>query len=123
MDAGRISRPDILDPRRLSEVRIVQAHPKNIADLPFNRLGPGEQSVMAYALANNINLAGLDDRQAHEFALHLGLHVIGTVGLILTAKEAGVIAAVRPLVEQLQKEGLYIGRSLLSYALNRAGEG
>ena len=105
-----------------SWVQLVQPSQSNLANLPTNRLGKGEQSVLAYAQANNLPIVGLDDRQARELAFKLGLHVVGTVGLLLRAKERGLIEAIRPLLTQLQQEGFYISEPLLNYALQIAQE-
>lgn len=122
LDVGRLSRSDTLDPRQLSWVQLVQPDPSDIASLPTNRLGLGECSVLAYARTHNLPIVGLDDRQARELAYRLGLRVIGTIGLLLKAKEADLVTTVRPLLEQLQQEGFYISEALLSYALQQAQE-
>lgn len=122
LDIGRQSRPDTLDPGNLPWVQLVQPSQSNLANLPTNRLGKGEQSVLAYAQANNLPIVGLDDRQARELAFKLGLRVVGTVGLLLRAKERGLIEAIRPLLTQLQQEGFYISEPLLNYALQKAQE-
>lgn len=122
LDNGRVSRPDTLDPRRLPWVHIVQADSEDIVALPANRLGTGEQSVLAYAQAHKLDIVGLDDRQARDLAHQLGLHTVGTLGVLLKAKEAGLLTAVRPLLAALRHEGFYISETLLEYALQRAKE-
>lgn len=123
LDVGRVSRPDTMDPRQLSWVTIVQPTAQEIAHLPANRLGLGEQSVLAYAHGHQMDVVGLDDQQARRLAHLLRLRVVGTIGLLLQAKEAQVLGEIRPLLEQLPREGFYIGEELLAYALQRAKEG
>ncbi len=122
LDNGRINRPDILDPRQLSWVQIVQVNLQEISSLPDNRLGIGEQSVLAYARASNLDIVGLDDRQARNLAHQLGLETIGTIGVLLKAKDEGLSTAVHPLLKKLQQEGFYISESLLKFVLQRAKE-
>ena len=122
LDIGRLSRPGTVDPSELSWVRTVQPSSADLANLPANRLGIGEQSVLAYAQAHSISIVGLDDRQARELALGLGLRIVGTVGLLLKAKEQSLIGEIRPLLTQLQQEGFYISQNLLNYALKKAIE-
>ena len=122
LDNGRINRPDIFDPRQVSQVHVVQADLSDISGLPANRLGLGERSVLAYARRHQIRIVGLDDRQARELALHMNLQVVGTVGLLIRAKQAGLIEAVRPLLVQLQAEGFRIGQEPFEYALTKAKE-
>ncbi len=94
----------------------------DISGLPTNRLGLGERSVLAYARRHQIRIVGLDDRQARELAQHLNLQVVGTVGLLLKAKQAGLLEAVRPLLVQLQAEGFRIGQEIFEYAVQKAKE-
>jgi predicted nucleic acid-binding protein len=47
----------------------------------------------------------------------------GTVGLVLAAKQAGRIAAARPVLERLRDSGMYLSDAVLNRALSRVGEG
>ncbi|GAB4158712.1 MAG: DUF3368 domain-containing protein [Candidatus Promineifilaceae bacterium] len=122
LDIARLRHPDTLDPRQLPWVSLVQGDPQAISNLPANRLGPGERSVLAYAQANPMQIVGLDDRQARVLAHQLGLRVMGTIGVLLKTKESGLITVVRPLLEQLRQEGFHISPALLTYTLQRAKE-
>ena len=122
LDVGRYSRPETVDPRQLSWVRLVQPTAEQITNLPTNRLGPGEQSVLAYAQNQDLLIVGLDDRQARVFAQQMGLHVIGTIGLLLKSKEVGLLITLRPLLEQLRHEGFYISESMFQYVIAKAKE-
>jgi uncharacterized protein len=122
LDIGRISRLDTPDVRQLAWVHIVQPSQQEIAKLPTNRLGQGEQSVLAYAHFHAVSTAALDDRQARTLAHQLGLRVTGTIGIILRAKRAKLVTSIRPLLADLQQQGFHISEALLEYALQRAGE-
>lgn len=51
----------------------------------------------------------LDDRDARVAASQLGLSVLGSVGVLLQAKNPGLIVRVRPFLEELHTEGLRLG--------------
>ncbi len=91
--------------------------------LPPNRLGVGERAVIAYVRSHAGYSAGLDDRQARLLAERMGLTVVGTIGVLLRAKEADLIPAVRPLLDTVQSEGFRLGIDLYQAALRLAGEG
>jgi predicted nucleic acid-binding protein len=56
-------------------------------------------------------------------ARRLGVAVTGTIGVLLRAKQAGLIVEVRPLVTRLQSEGgYYIDPGLIEKVLLAAGE-
>ena len=61
---------------------------------------PGESEAIVLAYEKGLRII-LDDRKAREVAQRLGVHVTGTVGLIIKAKQEGVIAEVRPLLDTL----------------------
>ncbi len=64
----------------------------------------------------------LDDARARRVAERLGIHRIGTVGLLRRAKKAGLILAVKPHLEALIANGIYINRTLLDAVLKDVGE-
>jgi predicted nucleic acid-binding protein len=88
--------------------------------LPHNRLGPGELAVIAYAYPGSV--AGLDDLQARRIAEALGLMVAGTLGLLLRAKRASLVPAVRPLMDTAVAEGFHISPELYRVMLDLADE-
>jgi predicted nucleic acid-binding protein len=82
-----------------------------------------EGEAEAISLANELGWRiVLDDRYARVIAQRLGLRVIGTIGILLRAKQLPVVAAIRPLIDDLEKNGFYISASLKEEALRRAGE-
>lgn len=85
-------------------------------------LGRGESQVLTFALANPLWEAVLDDLEARRCARSLNVPVTGTLGVILRSKQAGLIQAARPLVEELVREGAYLARDLIDTALAKVGE-
>ena len=63
----------------------------------------------------------LDDRTARRAAQRLSLNVIGTVGVLLLAKDKGFVQVVRPLLDALLRAGIYLDASLYQSALKLAG--
>ena len=121
--AGRLLRPDTIDPRQLEWITSVSVSPSDIENLPDNRLGLGERSVIAYACAHPNCWVGLDDRQARLLAKSLGVRVIGTVGVIIKAKKAGLISSTKELLERAKGEGFRLNAEVYVEALRLAGEG
>jgi predicted nucleic acid-binding protein len=85
-------------------------------------LGPGESAVLAQALARPGSQVVLDDRAARRCAASLAIPTQGTLGLILVAKQVGMIAAVRPVVEDLRRTGMYLSDRTTRQVLELAGE-
>ena len=111
-----------MNPRSLEFVTIISVLQNEIDRLPANRLGEGERAVTALARRSNGAIAGLDDRQARQFAIGLDLAVKGAVGLIVDAKRAGTIPVAYDLLLMLRRTGFRLDQQLLETALSLAGE-
>ncbi len=85
-------------------------------------LNRGEAEVIALAQEINANLVIIDERLARRHAKRLGLSLTGTLGVLLRAKERGLISAVAPLIEQLRREGIYLTDTVIAETLRLAGE-
>ncbi len=87
-------------------------------------LGPGESSVLAFALqdATRNTVAVIDDLSARHCATTLGIPLRGTLGLVLIAKRRGLIPFARPVMEKLIAHGMYLSQTVLEQALSRVGE-
>lgn len=78
----------------------------------------------AIALAQRLPGATLllDDARARRVAERLGVRRIGTAGLLRRAKKAGLIPAVKPHLDALMANGIYIHRALIEAVLKDLGE-
>ena len=65
-------------------------------------LGEGESAVLAGADAHPGTEAIVDDLAARRWATTLDIPIRGTLGLVLTAKQKGIIPAARPILEKLR---------------------
>jgi uncharacterized protein len=52
----------------------------------------------------------------------LGLQVTGTLGVLLQAKQSGLLPSVRAVITILEKRGTWIARALVAKAIRLAGE-
>jgi predicted nucleic acid-binding protein len=85
-------------------------------------LGPGESAVLAYAHSAPGTLAILDDLAARRCAGSLGIPIRGTLGLVLLAKQRGVIPAARPALDVMRLAGMYLSDAVMNQALAMVGE-
>ncbi|MDQ4141769.1 MAG: DUF3368 domain-containing protein [Bacteroidota bacterium] len=82
----------------------------------------GEASAIALAIEKQNCLLILDDNKARKAATRLGVPYIGTLGLLVGAKEAGLIQLVKPILEQIKTTNFRIEESLEKKILKLAGE-
>jgi len=85
-------------------------------------LGPGESEAITLALECSAGLVLLGDKAARRLAVTLRLPVIGTLDLLLKAKEAGFIDSLRPRLEALRLLPFHIAPRLLAAVLAEARE-
>jgi hypothetical protein len=92
--------------------------PQPMAEGP---LGRGERAAIARALAIGAGLLS-DDQEARVHAESLQLVVVGTLGVLIRGKRAGLVTAVAPLIERLRASGQRFGNTVVRQALSAAGE-
>lgn len=82
----------------------------------------GEAAVIQTALDEARVAVILDDLKARRVALTLGLQVTGTVGILLLAKQVGLLPSVGAAISLLETRGMWIAPSLSARAIRLAGE-
>jgi len=85
-------------------------------------LGRGEAEVIGLGLERPNCRLILDDALARRIARFNGLRFTGTVGVIVKAKQRGLLDAVKPVVLALRNAGLWLSDSLVTDVLREAGE-
>lgn len=86
-------------------------------------LDQGEAESITLALELRADLILLDERDGRNAARCLGLRVIGVLGILLEAKQTGLIETVLPHINALrQKAGFYLGEEVYRTFLALAKE-
>ena len=81
-------------------------------------LDAGEAEAIALAVECQADLILLDERLGRQAAQRMGLTVAGTLGVVIAAKDRGILTAVRPLLDALRADaGFWIGDVLYNAAL------
>lgn len=82
----------------------------------------GEASAIALALESENSTIILDDWKARKLAVRLGLNVTGTLGVIVKAKNNGLILSIKPYLDKIRNTNFRISEELERYALKEANE-
>ncbi|MBW3571508.1 MAG: DUF3368 domain-containing protein [Gemmatimonadetes bacterium] len=116
-------RPGAADIRIATWIRVASVRNRAlISDLP-QRVGAGEGEAMVLAQELSADLLLIDERKARKTALQLGLPVTGIIGVLLEAKKAGLISAIKPILDQMEAVVAFrLKRSLYNAAVRAAGE-
>lgn len=85
-------------------------------------LGPGETAVLSLALDEIGTAVVLDDLAARKFALSFQLPLLGTLGILVRAKNAGLVEKIDPLIRSLESAGANLSQAVIARALELANE-
>ena len=83
----------------------------------LNDLDLGESEAIALAIEQNAKYLIIDEYLGREIAQKLNLKVIGVAGVLLSAKEKGLLTAVKSPIDKLQQIGFWLNRDLLKLIL------
>lgn len=101
--------------------RRVTAVPPSLVTDP--RLDTGEAEAIALAIEAKASAILLDEVNGREAARQLGFTVVGTLGLLISAKRRGILSEIAPSLRRLIVDGQFrISADLLREALKIAGE-
>ena len=64
----------------------------------------------------------LDEEKARKSAVLAGFKVIGLVGVLIIAKQMGLIKNIKPYIETLREKNFRISNKIVNKALKQAGE-
>ncbi len=86
------------------------------------RLGRGESEAIVLAKELGADLLVIDDAAARRVAEAGEQHVVGLPGWLIYLKQRGVVAAVKPLLDEMLASGFYLDEQRYQLILRRAGE-
>lgn len=85
-------------------------------------LGIGESSVLTWGYLNSGTEVIIDDLAGRRCAHSLGIPVRGTLGIVLKAKQTGMIPLAKPVIDELIAHGMYLSDSIVQQTLALVGE-
>lgn len=113
--AGRPGSSELPD---ASWVHIADPLPETLLQLGLQaELGRGEAAALSLAVSLQADLVLIDERQGRLAARRLGLAIKGTVGVLVAARQKRLVPELRPLLEELIRQGARLSPSLKNAAL------
>jgi len=103
-------------------ISLVEVKDKLAVEVLADDLGKGESETIVLARELGANWVLVDERLARRKLDVLGIPTIGTLGILLKAKEVGLLQALSPAVEQLRTRGFRLSRRVYEDVLRTAGE-
>lgn len=118
---GRSQSINLPDTANVSWIVLRQV-PESLLMKPIPNLGAGELEVLSLATGLADCTVVLDDAFARRLAQQMGMRCTGTLGVLLKAKQAGFVAAIAPLLDQLDSLRFRLDRSTRAAVLRLAKE-
>jgi predicted nucleic acid-binding protein len=103
-------------------VEVVVVINKEKQKLLEEQVDKGEASAIALALESEDPFLILDDYWARKLAERLKLNHTGTIGIILAAKQNGIISSIKPLLEKIKQTNFRLSPKLEAQMLLQADE-
>lgn len=86
------------------------------------KLDLGESEAIVLANSINADLIIIDERKARRIAKDIGLNVTGTLGILVEAKQRGLVKELKPLLDKLIKNEIRISKRLYQDILGLVNE-
>lgn len=82
----------------------------------------GEAESIALALEHSAKYLIIDEYLGRQIADHLGIKIVGILGVLIQAKQEGLIPAIKLYIEQLRNIGFRLNQQLVVKILKQLGE-
>jgi predicted nucleic acid-binding protein len=91
-------------------------------DVLLDELDLGEAETIVLARELNADWVLMDEKKGRRKITELGLNKIGTLGILLKAKQVGLLPQIRPDLGRLRLQGFSISQRVIDSVLQQAGE-
>jgi predicted nucleic acid-binding protein len=85
-------------------------------------LDSGEASAIALSLETENSILVIDDLKGRKIAAKLNIRYSGTFGLILKAKQAGILTTITPILNKIKATDFRFSEKLFETIIREAGE-
>ena len=103
-------------------IKVVSVKDQLAVEVLLDELDRGEAEVIVLARETNADWVLMDEKKGRRKLAQLGMRKIGTVGILLKAKEMGYIESVKPELERLRENGFSISQYVVGRVLQHANE-
>jgi predicted nucleic acid-binding protein len=100
-----------------SSIKVISVKDQKYLDFLSTQVDLGEASAIALAKELDSSLIILDELKGRKLAKKLGLKITGSLGIIHKAKELGIIAAIKPILDKISETNFRISDKILTELL------
>jgi predicted nucleic acid-binding protein len=103
-------------------IKTVRVKDRLAVEVLLDELDLGEAETIVLARELDADWVLMDEKKGRRKLTQMGLKKIGTAGILLKAKQVGLLPAVRPELEQLRQRGFSISQPVIDAVLRQANE-
>ena len=114
--------PGAKETKEAEWIETLQVEDRLAVNLLREEMDAGESEAIVLAQELDAAYVLIDEAVARRKARLIGLRMTGTLGILLMAKEVGLIPAVRPVLDELRRTEFRISSKVYREILAKAGE-
>lgn len=103
-------------------IKTVDVQDRLAVEVLLDELDLGEAETIVLAREMGADWVLMDEKKGRRKLLQMGMNKVGTVGILLKAKQIGLITKFRPEIERLQRQGFSLSQTVIDAALRQANE-
>jgi len=103
-------------------IHVVEVKDRLAVNILLDEMDLGEIETIVLASELNANWVLMDEKKGRRKLSQLNIPKIGTVGILLKAKQLGLVSNLKVELESLQKSGFSISQLVIEEVLKMAGE-
>lgn len=108
--------------RETDWIDVTKVKDRLAVEVLLDELDIGESETIVLSREVSADIVLMDERKGRRKVRQLGFNLSGTVGVLLRAKEKGLIDLLKPELDALHQQSFYISESLREDALRFSGE-
>ena len=103
-------------------IKTVSVQDRLAVDVLLDEMDLGEAETIVLARELGADWVVMDEKKGRRKLEQLGLKKIGTLGVLLKAKQLGLLSVIRADIEQLHRQGFSISQGVIDEVLRQANE-
>lgn len=103
-------------------IKTVRVKDRLAVEVLLDELDLGEAETIVLAGEMGADWVLMDERKGRRKLTQMGINKIGTLGILLKAKQVGLLTAIRPEIEKLRQQGFSISQDVIDAVLQQANE-
>jgi len=103
-------------------IHVIKVKDRLAVNVLLDEMDLGEVETIILASELNADWVLMDEKKGRRKLTQLNIPKIGTIGILLKAKQLGLVSTIKPEIENLQKTGFSISSFVVKEVLKMAGE-